>query len=78
MPGLSRFATRNKAIRRGDLPSIGNLRAKTEALIDDFNETLAKPYRWTYEGQPLTAELEMVQAPSRCTSKVDPISRTRP
>jgi hypothetical protein len=25
------------------------------AFIDFFNRTLAKPFRWTYEGKPLAA-----------------------
>lgn len=44
-----------KVIRRGNFPSIEDLCAKINKFIDYFNETMAKPFRWTYEGKPLTA-----------------------
>jgi transposase len=44
-----------KVIRRGNFPSTDDLCAKINKFIDYFNETMAKPFRWTYEGKPLTA-----------------------
>nr|WP_246156210.1 transposase [Thiohalocapsa marina] len=44
-----------KVIRRGNFSSVDDLRAKITAFIDVFNETLAKPFRWTYTGKPLAA-----------------------
>jgi hypothetical protein len=31
------------------------LEAKIEAFIDYFNKTMAKPFKWTYQGRPLAA-----------------------
>ena len=44
-----------KVIRRGSFVSTEDLRAKIEGFIDYFNQTLAKPFRWTYSGKPLAA-----------------------
>ncbi len=44
-----------KVIRRGNFASIEDLKAKIEAFIDHFNKTMAKPFKWTYQGTPLTA-----------------------
>ncbi len=44
-----------KVIRRGNFASIEDLKAKIEAFIDYFNETMAKPFKWTYQGKPLAA-----------------------
>jgi transposase len=44
-----------KVIRRGNFPSTDDLCAKINNFIDYFNETMAKPFRWTYQGKPLTA-----------------------
>jgi len=42
-----------KVIRRGNFTSTVDLKAKIEAFIDYFNETMAKPFKWTYQGKPL-------------------------
>lgn len=44
-----------KVIRRGNFLSKADLRQKIEAFIEYFNRTMAKPFRWTYQGKPLTA-----------------------
>ncbi len=44
-----------KVIRRGNFRSLDDLRHKIATFIDAFNETLAKPFRWTYTGKPLAA-----------------------
>ena len=44
-----------KVIRRGSFVSTADLRAKIESFIEYFNQTFAKPFRWTYTGKPLTA-----------------------
>ncbi len=44
-----------KVIRRGNFTSVEDLRAKVLAFIDYFNHTMAKPYKWTYQGKPLGA-----------------------
>lgn len=43
-----------KVIRRGNFISKKDLRDKILRFIDYFNEALAKPFRWTYQGKPLT------------------------
>jgi hypothetical protein len=44
-----------KLLKRGNFTSLSDLRAKVLAFIDYYNQTMAKPFRWTYTGQPLTA-----------------------
>lgn len=44
-----------KVVRRGNFRSTDELRDKLMAFIDYFNKTLAKPFRWTYQGKPLMA-----------------------
>jgi hypothetical protein len=44
-----------KVIKRGDFSSKADLREKLMAFIDYFNTTMAKPFRWTYQGKPLVA-----------------------
>jgi transposase len=44
-----------KVIRRGNFSSQADLRTKIEAFIEYFNRTMAKPFKWTYQGKTLTA-----------------------
>jgi transposase len=44
-----------KLLRRGNFRSIDDLRAQVLAFIDYFNRTMAKPFKWTYQGKPLHA-----------------------
>jgi transposase len=44
-----------KLLRRGNFTSLDDLKAKVLAFIDYYNRTMAKPFRWTYTGKPLTA-----------------------
>lgn len=44
-----------KVIKRGNFASKDELKEKIEAFISFFNETMAKPFSWTYKGKPLTA-----------------------
>ncbi len=44
-----------KVIRRGSFVSKENLKNKILGFIDYFNETLAKPFKWTYRAKPLVA-----------------------
>lgn len=43
-----------KVIRRGHFISQQDLRHKIRAFIRYFNDTMAKPFRWTYQSKPLT------------------------
>ncbi len=42
-----------KVIRRGNFTSKQDLKSKLKKFIAYFNKTMAKPFRWTYEGKPL-------------------------
>jgi len=44
-----------KLLRRGSFTSVEDLEAKVLAFIDYFNRTMAKPFKWTYQGKPLCA-----------------------
>ena len=43
-----------KVIRRGNFCSQADLADKIRRFIDYFNQTMAKPFRWTKTGKPLT------------------------
>ena len=40
-------------IKRGSFTSKQDLKDKIFSFIDYFNETLAKPFTWTYRAKPL-------------------------
>lgn len=42
-----------KLLRRGSFISVAELRTKVLAFIAYYNRTMAKPFRWTYQGKPL-------------------------
>ena len=44
-----------KLIKRASFTSVEDLEAKVLACIAYFNETMAKPFKWTYGRQPLRA-----------------------
>ena len=44
-----------KLLKRGSFTSIEDLRAKVLAFIDYYNQTMAKPFKWTYQGKALMA-----------------------
>jgi len=44
-----------KVIKRGNFLSKENLRDKILSFVDYFNETMAKPFKWTYQGKVLTS-----------------------
>ena len=44
-----------KLLKRGTFLSVADLKAKVLAFIDYFNRTMAKPFRWTYQGKALAA-----------------------
>lgn len=43
-----------RVIQRSNFTSVEALRQRLMDFIDYFNRTMAKPYRWTFTGQPLT------------------------
>ena len=42
-----------KLLRRGNFRSVQDLRDQVLAFIAYFNRTMAKPFKWTYQGKPL-------------------------
>lgn len=42
-----------KLLKRGSFTSVDDLKAKVLAFIDYYNRTMAKPFKWTYQGKPL-------------------------
>lgn len=44
-----------RLLRRGSFASVEDLRQRILTFIDYFNATMAKPFKWTYTGRPLTA-----------------------
>jgi len=43
-----------KVIKRGRFSSKEELKEKLLAFVDYFNRTMAKPFKWTYQGKVLT------------------------
>ena len=44
-----------KVIKRGNFISQQDLKNKIQKFMNYFNETMAKPFKWTYKGKALTA-----------------------
>ena len=44
-----------RLLKRASFTSVDDLRARILAFIAYFNATMAKPFKWTYKGRPLTA-----------------------
>ncbi|HET8843746.1 MAG TPA: transposase [Ktedonobacteraceae bacterium] len=42
-----------KLLKRGSFTSVGDLQARVFAFIDYYNRTMAKPFKWTYQGKAL-------------------------
>ncbi|MEO6888700.1 MAG: hypothetical protein ABI324_06855 [Ktedonobacteraceae bacterium] len=43
-----------KVLRRGSFTSVADLETKVLAFIAYYNQTMAKPFTWTYLGKALT------------------------
>jgi hypothetical protein len=43
-----------KLLRRANFVSKADLKQRIESFIDYFNRTMAKPFKWTWAGKPLT------------------------
>lgn len=43
-----------KVIKRGNFKSIEDLKRKVLAFIEYYNRTMAKPFKWTYQGRALS------------------------
>jgi len=44
-----------KVIKRGNFTSVDDLKRKVLAFIEYYNRTMAKPFKWTYQGRALVA-----------------------
>jgi putative transposase len=44
-----------KVIQRGNFTSVDDLKRKVLAFIEYYNRTMAKPFKWTYQGRALVA-----------------------
>ena len=44
-----------KLRKRGSCTSVADLKAKLLQCIASYNRTMAKPFKWTYQGKPLVA-----------------------
>jgi putative transposase len=44
-----------KVIKRGNFTSVDDLKRKVLAFIEYYNRTMAKPFKWTYQGKALNA-----------------------
>ncbi|MHB0939318.1 MAG: IS630 family transposase, partial [Armatimonadota bacterium] len=44
-----------RLLKRGSFTSVADLRQRILRFIDYFNRTLAKPFKWTYQGKVLSA-----------------------
>ena len=44
-----------KLLKRGSFTSIDDLQTKILQFIAYYNRTMAKPFKWTYQGKPLVA-----------------------
>lgn len=44
-----------KLLKRGSFTSVEELQAKVLAFIEYYNDTMAKPFKWTYQGKALMA-----------------------
>ena len=44
-----------KVLKRGNFTSVDDLKRKVLAFIEYYNRTMAKPFKWTYQGRALTA-----------------------
>ncbi len=42
-----------RLLKRGNFSSVNQLRERILAFIDYFNQTMARPFKWTYAGRPL-------------------------
>jgi ribosomal protein S15P/S13E len=43
-----------KLLKRGSFTSLEDLQTRILAFIEYYNRTMAKPFKWTYQGKALT------------------------
>jgi hypothetical protein len=42
-----------KVLKRGNFKSVDDLKRKVLAFIEYYNRTMAKPFKWTYQGKAI-------------------------
>ncbi len=42
-----------RKLKRGNFTSVTDLKQQILSFISYFNQTMAKPFKWTYKGRPL-------------------------
>jgi hypothetical protein len=70
--GFSTLARR--LLRRASFASLDELMERIRRRIDYFNETLAKPFRWTFTGIPLRSYQSTLPSPCTRVGKHRPIT----
>lgn len=45
-----------KVMRRGNFTSVADLEDKLQRFLHYFNETMARPFTWTYTGKPISRQ----------------------
>lgn len=58
-----------RLIKRGNFISVEDLRQQILRFIEYFNRTMAKPFRWTYQGRPLKVQTDGLFLP-RCSRPI--------
>jgi hypothetical protein len=51
---IQQISPLRKLLKRGSFTCVEDLQAKVFAFIDYYNRTMAKPFKWTYQGKALT------------------------
>jgi len=46
-----------RLLKRASFSSVNDLKQRILSFIDYFNQTMAKPFKWTYKGRPLWHKL---------------------
>jgi hypothetical protein len=55
-----------KLLKCGSFTAVTDLQAKVLAFVENYNRSLAKPFKWSYQGKSLTAKtMRLLRA--RCT-----------
>ena len=66
-----------KVMRRGNFTSTADLEDKLRRFLHYFNETMARPFAWTYTGKPINRQRRLKFCPPhRRPSKVILAQRT--
>ena len=59
-----------KVMRRGNFTSVADLEDKLKRFLNYFNETMARPFNWTYTGKPISRQRPATFCPPHRRPKV--------